>query len=67
MIVSKSQSQATLPEERSRRLTSARLAIASFIIHYLGRQAGNKFGVVCPRQRLSAHSLAPAKCAHGHF
>ena len=32
MIVSKSQSQATLPEERSRRLTSARLAIASFII-----------------------------------
>lgn len=31
MIVSKSQSQATLPEERSRRLTSARLAIASFI------------------------------------
>jgi len=35
MIVSKSQSQATLPEERSRRLTSARLAITSFIIHYL--------------------------------
>jgi hypothetical protein len=36
MIVSKSQSQATLPEER--RLTSARLAIASFIIHYIGWQ-----------------------------
>src|SRR5882724_2117153 len=41
MIVSKSQSQATLPEERSRRLTSARLAIASFIIRYLGWQVGH--------------------------
>ncbi len=43
MIVSKSQSQATLPEERSRRLTSVRLAIACFIIHYLGWQASNMF------------------------
>ena len=34
MIASKSQSQATLPEESSRRLTSARLAIASFILAY---------------------------------
>ena len=42
MIVSKSQSQATLPEERSRRLTSARLPIASFIIRYLDWQAHNR-------------------------
>jgi hypothetical protein len=35
MIVSKSQSQATLPEELSGPLAScAKLAIASFIIHY---------------------------------
>jgi hypothetical protein len=38
MIVSKSQSQATLSEERSRRLTSARLAIASFIIQNFHEQ-----------------------------
>ena len=49
MIVSKSQSQATLPEERSRRLTSVRLAIACFIIHYLGWQASNMFWGICPR------------------
>ena len=34
MIDSKSQSQAALLEERSRRLISERLAIASFIIRY---------------------------------
>ncbi len=55
MIVSKSQSQATLPEERSRRLTSARLAIASFIIHHevakrqdVLRQALYEWGTIRP-------------------
>jgi hypothetical protein len=32
---------------------------------YLGWQAGIR--VVWPRQRLSAHWVAPAKCAHWHF
>jgi hypothetical protein len=60
MIVSKSQSQATLPEERSRRLTFARLAIASFIIHYFGSQARSRFGGHCPRWG----RFAQADCRH---
>ena len=60
MIVSKSQSQATLPEERSRRLTSARLAIAPFIIHYFGWQARSRFGGHCPRWG----RFAQADCRH---
>jgi hypothetical protein len=54
MIVSKSQSQATLPEECSRQLTSAQLAITSFIIHYLGGQTATGFWITCPRSRLFA-------------
>jgi len=54
MIVSKSQSQATLPEERSRRLTSARLAIASFIIHYVGWQAEEVLGFAISGQASGA-------------
>jgi hypothetical protein len=41
------------------------LALASFIIRYLGWQAGIR--VVWPTQRLSAHWVAPPKCAHWHF
>ncbi len=65
MIVSKSQSQATLPEERSRRLTFARLAIASFIIHHLGRQAGNKFGSFAPASDHPLTGLLPRNAPSG--
>jgi hypothetical protein len=44
---------------------AAKGMITSFIIRYLGWQAGIR--VVCPTQRLSAHWVAPAKCVHWHF
>ena len=63
MIVSKSQSQATLPEERSRRLTSARLAIAPFIIHYFGWQARSRFGGIVRDGDDLLKRIADTKCA----
>ena len=54
MIVSKFQSQATLPEERSGRALRARLAIASFIIHNI--EPWDFFRLILPLSRASSCS-----------
>jgi len=67
MIVSKSQSQATLPEERSRSLTSARLAIASSIVPDLGWLAEQQVsGSLAGDENHSLKWMATAKCAKLH-
>jgi hypothetical protein len=43
MIASKSRSQATPPKRSGPLASRTKLAIASFIIHYLGSQARNRF------------------------
>jgi hypothetical protein len=64
MIDSGSRSQMK-PLESFKRSRFRLLAIASFIIRYLGWQAGIR--VVWPTQRLSAHWVAPAKYVHWYF